>query len=192
MNRRTASLLLAVVLLIAVGILGLWCSQRDRTARPTESVEAESPLPEAEMVPVELYFPGAGGWLFVERGTMPAADGTEQRLRILLERFLEGPEDEGLYPAFPPEVGLGDAIVTADGVAYVDLAIAGESSNLPWGSKQEMLAVYGLVDTVLLNLPEIRGVVLLRNGEQRSTFAGHLDTTRLLVANRDLVADRGP
>jgi len=48
------------------------------------------------------------------------------------------------------------------------------------------------VDTVLLNLPEIQGVILLRNGEQRATFGDHLDTTRLLLANEELVAERVP
>ena len=41
---------------------------------------------------------------------------------------------------------------------------------------------------MLLNVGEARAVVLLWNGRQRKSFAGHLDTARPLVANPDLVA----
>jgi spore germination protein GerM len=192
MNQRTAGIFLAVILLIALGIVVLWWTQQDRPAAPGQVAAPEAPRLEGDEVLTDLYFPGNGGRLFVEQRVLPVSETLEERLSSLLEAFLLGPEAENLYPAFPPEVSLSHSMVTAEGVAYVDLTIAGQNSNLPWGSREEMLAVYGLVDTVLLNLPEIQGVILLRNGEQRSTFGGHLDTTRLLLANDDLVADRLP
>ena len=192
MNQRTAGVFLAVILLIALGIVVLWWTQRDKPAAPGRIAVPEAPELEGEEVLADFYFPGNGGRLFVEQRALPASETLEERLSGLLETFLLGPEAEDLYPAFPPEVSLRHAMVTDEGVAHIDLAITGQNANLPWGSRQEMLAVYGLVDTVLLNLPEIQGVILLRNGEQRSTFGGHLDTTRLLLANQDLVAERTP
>ena len=192
MNQRTAGAFLAVILLIALGIVVLWWIQRDKPPAPGQIAVSEAPELEADEAFADFYFPGNGGRLFVEQRPLPAAATLVERLSSLLEAFLLGPEAEDLYPAFPPEVSLGHMMVTDEGVAHIDLTIAGQDSNLPWGSKQEMLAVYGLVDTVLLNLPEIQGVILLRNGEQRSTFGGHLDTTRLLLANQDLVAERTP
>jgi hypothetical protein len=76
------------------------------------------------------------------------------------------------------------------GVLYVDLDLAAESSIPAWGSRQEMLAVYSIVNTLLAAEPEIQSVVLLRDGQQRATFAGHLDTSRPLFANPRLVARR--
>jgi spore germination protein GerM len=192
MNRRTAGLFLAAVLVIALAILGLWWSQRDEPGAPGRVVTPQVPELQADEVLADLYFPGRGGQLFVEQRALPALEVVEDRLTSLVESFLLGPEAEDLYPAFPPEVSLAHVMITDEGVAFIDLAITGQNTNLPWGSRQEMLAVYGLVDTVLLNLPEIQGVILLRNGEQRSTFGGHLDTTRLLLANQDLVAERTP
>lgn len=192
MNQRTAGVFLAVVLLIALGIVLLWWSQRDRDTAPGQVAVPDAPMLEADETLADFYYPGTGGRLFVEQRALPASESIEERLSTLLEAFLLGPESEDLYPAFPPEVSLGHAMLTVDGVAQIDLTITGQNANLPWGSRQEMLAVYGLVDTVLLNLPEIQGVILLRNGEQRSTFGGHLDTTRLLLANQDLVAERAP
>lgn len=190
MSQRTARVFLGLVLVIALGIVVLWWSQREEPVAPSQLAAPETLKSGADEALAEFYFPGNGGRLFVEQRTLPASEGLEEHLSSLLETFLSGPEAEDLYPAFPPEVSLGHTNVTAEGIAYVDLTITGQSTNLPWGSRQEMLAVYGLVDTVLLNLPEIQGVILLRNGEQRSTFGGHLDTTRLLLANHDLVAKR--
>ncbi len=51
-----------------------------------------------------------------------------------------------------------------------------------------MLTVYSLVNTVLLNTEGAERLVLLWNGQQPMTFAGHLNTARPLKANRDLVA----
>ena len=192
MNQRTAGVFLGLVLVIALGIVVLWWSQRDEPVAPSQLLAPETPELEADETLAEYYFPGSGGRLFVEQRILPASEGLEEHLSSLLEAYLSGPEAQDLYPAFPPEVSLGHTNVTDEGVAFIDLTITGQSTNLPWGSKQEMLAVYGLVDTVLLNLPEIQGVILLRNGEQRSTFGGHLDTTRLLLANHDLVAERAP
>jgi hypothetical protein len=53
-----------------------------------------------------------------------------------------------------------------------------------------MLSVYSLVDTVLLNVPEIEAMVLLWNGRQPQAFAGHVDTSLPLRADRDLIAAR--
>ena len=192
MNQRTAGVFLAVVLLVALGIVVLWWSQRPEPETPGQLAEPETPQIEADEVLAELYYPGSGGRLFVEQRALPASEDLETRLSQLLAAFLSGPESEDLYPAFPPEVSLGHTLLTDEGIAYIDLTITGQNTHLPWGSRQEMLAVYGLVDTVMLNLPEIQGVILLRNGEQRSTFGGHLDTTRLLLANQDLVAKRAP
>ena len=51
----------------------------------------------------------------------------------------------------------------------------------------ELLRVFGMVNTVLANDERARAVVLLWNGSQRQTFAGHVDTSRPLVADHRLV-----
>ena len=58
------------------------------------------------------------------------------------------------------------------------------------GSQTELLAVYSLVDTILLNVPEMEAVILLWNGRQLLTFAGHLDTSLPLRADSDLIETR--
>lgn len=58
------------------------------------------------------------------------------------------------------------------------------------GSREELLRIYSVVETVTVNVPEVRRVVLLWNGVQRESFAGHVDTSRPLAPRDDLVAER--
>lgn len=51
------------------------------------------------------------------------------------------------------------------------------------GATEELLAVYSLVNSLTANNLGVDRVVLMWNGEQRPTFAGHIDTTRPLVAD---------
>ena len=118
----------------------------------------------------------------------------------------EGVDDEGkpsepveeLLPALPSGVRLL-AVELFGGVAYVDLTTgevgsrtgsdraAGRSALVPerpaMGLTEELLAVYSLVNSLTVNNLGVDRVVLMWNGEQRPTFAGHVDTTRPLMAD---------
>jgi hypothetical protein len=85
-------------------------------------------------------------------------------------------------------VTLGSVQLTADGTAYLDLRWADHDDPPPGGSDAEMQEVYSLVDSVALNIPEAHRVVLLWNGTQRVSFSGHLDTSRPLLPDRNLIA----
>ena len=56
------------------------------------------------------------------------------------------------------------------------------------GSTAEMQCVYSLVNSIALNVPQAPRVVLLWNGLQRPSFAGHLDTGAPLTPLRELIA----
>ncbi len=102
--------------------------------------------------------------------------------------MLAGPATPGLHAPFPAETKVGGVFISESGIAYIDLVstLANPPSS---GSRQEMLSVYSLVNSVLANLPQTSaGVVLLWNGQQRPTLAGHLDTGRPLKDNPSVVA----
>lgn len=112
----------------------------------------------------------------------------------------EPPEPvEELLPALPAGVRLL-AVELIDGMAYVDLTTveigsgtvgatraAGRSALVlerpAMGLTEELLAVYSLVNSLTANNLGVDRVVLMWNGEQRPTFAGHVDTTRPLMAD---------
>jgi hypothetical protein len=85
-------------------------------------------------------------------------------------------------------VAVGAVELTPEGTAYLDLRWAEHDDPPPGGSDAEMQAVYSLVDSIALNVPEAQRVVLLWNGTQRVTFSGHLDTSRPLSPDRSLLA----
>ena len=57
------------------------------------------------------------------------------------------------------------------------------------GLREELLAVYSLVNSLTANNLGIDRVVLMWNGEQRPTFAGHVDTSRALMADLERNAE---
>jgi len=98
------------------------------------------------------------------------------------------PAASGLVRPFSPEVKLGGVELSADGTAFVDLRWPDHDDPPESGSTEEIQRVYSLVDSVALNVPQVNRVVLLWNGTQRITFAGHLDTSRPLLPDRTLLA----
>lgn len=192
MTRQNALLVIAAVLTSILAIVIGWrLGQRRPQPQEAEVVATpEPPVPTDAAEILQLYFPGAGGRLYAEPREAPADQATESRLALVVEGLLGGPQSNELYPALPEGTTLGWLFLSPDNVAYVDLELGGESPLPAWGSRREMLAVYSVVNSILVNIPEIRSVVLLRNGQQPSTFAGHLDISQPLLANRELVASR--
>ena len=63
------------------------------------------------------------------------------------------------------------------GTAYVDLS--GEAVELhPGGTDEEIATIFSIVDTLVYNLPQIKRVRILVNGEERDTLKSHLDLRR--------------
>ena len=147
---------------------------------------AEAGAAEADGVVADLYFPGRGGWLHAERREVPASDQAEAQIAALVTALIAGPDAAGLQPPLPESVTV-ESVYLMDGEVVLDLA-SPEDRPPPSGSEREMLTVYSLVNTVLLNTEGAERLVLLWNGRQPMTFAGHLNTARPLEANRGLVA----
>lgn len=193
MSRRSAALFVAGVLLFTLALVAFWWWSRkpaEEVLLPTGRPVVESTV-EASLT-ADLYFPGSGGRLYAERREVAAVGRIEGQITVLINELLQGPEGSGLYPPLPSGVEVAGVHLLADGVAYIDLTPPEDAGALSWGSKREILAVYSLVDSIILNFPEVEAVILLWNGRQQPTFAGHLDTTRPLVANRALLAPSSP
>ena len=189
MNRRSAAIFLAAVLVLTFGLVATW-RWNSRPVAETGEEEPVAPLweePSDVTLEAVLYFPGQGGRLYAERREVPEMGDLEEQILVLVELLLRGPEQTSLYPPLPSGVQVTGVHLLAEGVAYLDLLPPEDPAALAWGSRREILSAYSVVNTIVLNLPEVRAVVFLWNGQQRSTFAGHLDTTRPLTANRRLL-----
>jgi hypothetical protein len=211
MSRRAAGWVLAIALLLVLGSLAWWWQLGRGGGRAGRRGEAggEAGAAAIERHAFDLYFPAAGGGLHAERRELQVSESPKDRTRKVLEALLAGPAaaataaaapasasrpaaaaaaDSGLVRPFPPEVKLGSVELSADGTAFVDLRWPNHEDPPESGSTEEIQRVYCLVDSVALNVPQVNRVVLLWNGTQRITFAGHLDTSRPLLPDRTLLA----
>lgn len=177
---------------VLFGLIVVGCASERSPDEPDESAEGPAPLVELgdDEVEVTLYFPSDGWYLLAEPRAVARWDSSLAGARKVLEELLAGPRSEALLAPLPDGVTIGETHLTADGRLYVDL-VSSEYDRPPVsGSLAELLTVYSLVDSVLLNVPEIDSVVLLWNGRQPTTFAGHVDTSLPLAADEDLLARR--
>jgi len=100
----------------------------------------------------------------------------DQAKQIVVE-VINGPQENGLLPTVPSQARLRGLYLDRAGTAYVDLS--SEVSDLhPGGSDGEIATIYSFVDSLIYNLPEIKRVHFLVNGEERDTLKNHLDLRR--------------
>ncbi|RMH20775.1 MAG: hypothetical protein D6696_07500 [Acidobacteria bacterium] len=123
---------------------------------------------------------------------MPAAGDGGATAATAGDRQQDGLGDATAAAAPPPPatgVGVGE-VYLLDDVAVVDLvAPAGPPAA---GARQEEMMLYSLVNSLLLNTSQASRVIVLWNGQQPVTFAGHVDAARPLRPNCDLIAPPRP
>jgi hypothetical protein len=107
-----------------------------------------------------------------ERSFFRSSDPAEAGKRII-EALIHGPE-KGLMQTIPGAAKLRALYVTQDGTAYVDLTVAVKDQH-PGGVKSELLTIYSIVNSLILNIPEINAVKILIAGSESLTLAGHID-----------------
>ena len=103
----------------------------------------------------------------------------------IVESLTEGPQ-EGLMPTIPRGTVLRALYILDDGTAFVDMSEA-ISDNHPGGCKSEMLTIFSVVNSLVLNISEITSVKFLVGGKEAATLAGHIDIRFPFKANMLLV-----
>ena len=193
MNRQVALIAGAIFLALA-GTAAFYTVSRDPGDDAIGKLDAAEPatadeVPEdMELLAADLYFPGNGGALRAERQELAVGPGATERISAVVAALLAGPQDESLQTPLPNTVSLRKVYLTGEGTVFLDLESTGGEPPPASGSQREVMTVYSLVNTVLLNFEEAQSLVLLWNGRQLKTFAGHLDTMRPLKPNTDLIA----
>ena len=112
-------------------------------------------------------------YLSAENRTFTGADSPVNAGRQILEALIKGPK-KGLMRTIPPGTELRAFYLTPDGTAYVDLSEEATTGH-PGGCKMEILTVYSIVNTLILNIPDIGSVKILIDGKETKTLAGHVD-----------------
>jgi spore germination protein GerM len=156
-----------------------------KTSREKTQLNTSMPTP-SKKSPVHLYFIAKSNYfLMSERRAVIHPDGTVNFARAIIEALIKGPQ-EGLLRTIPSGTKLKAVFVTPDGVCYVDLSEE-IRHNHPGGSNTELLTVYSIVNSLILNVPEIRRVKLLIDGSEVLTLAGHINLQFPVKANMLLI-----
>jgi spore germination protein GerM len=169
----------------SLALLAVACRGGDRAQRGDAPRSEERPAASAETAPdaslpsrtIKLYFPSSSGESLVteDREIFETASPVDRAKQILAE-LLSGPSGDGAIAAVPKGTTLKQVYVLADGTAYANFS--SELSAGIGGSSDEILAIYSIVDSLALNVPEIRRVAILVDGKGRGTLAGHIDIRR--------------
>jgi spore germination protein GerM len=190
---RGAPLLSAALLLSSCGGRREAAPERDSStnaeaSRPPEAgAQSESTFTPLPSVVVTLYFPSSGaGTLVGENREIFETASAVDRAKQILSEVISGPTSESAIASVPSGTRLRQVYVLEDGVAYADFSseLAG---GIEGGSADEILAVYSIVDSLALNIPEIQRVAILIDGRQRATLAGHIDLRRPLAPDKSLL-----
>ncbi len=181
MSRRAATALVAVCAAVLIGAFLLW--RRPAPAPPPATPSGEAPrLAAPALLPfrARLWLPSADGRLAAAELDLVSEERPEARAAAALGALLALAPEPPLAPVFPAPVAVHKVLLGGDGLLYVDLRPADGGAPAGAGSTEELQRVYAIVHTALEAAPEVRGVVLLWNGVQRRSLAGHVDTARPL------------
>lgn len=158
----------------------------------TPVVEAPGEIPRpANMKPSQttlthLYFSDKESqYLIAEERTLKHPENPAFFARSIVEALIKGPQ-RGLIRTIPADTTVRAIYVTPEGICYVDL-----NSNIadkhPGGIKSELFSIYSIVNSVVLNVPEVEAVKILINGDEAETLAGHIDLQVPVKANMLLI-----
>lgn len=183
------ALLWALTLLTICGCGGGPGSIERSAPAPVEAQPGEATPPDEPMrrLNVLVYFPAADSdGLVGESHEIFMTPTPGDRAKQILADLIAGPIGAGGLRSIPAGTRLRQVYVLEDGTAYVDFS-ADLKQGLAGGSAKELFAVYSIVNSLALNIPEIRRVGILIDGAEVDTLNGHLDLRRPLRPDSSLI-----
>jgi spore germination protein GerM len=133
-----------------------------------------------------LYFADKDSlFLIAERRVLHHPEGPTNLGRKIVEALINGPSGE-YTRTIPQDTILRAVYITEDGICYVDLSAEIKEYH-PGGVQSELLTLYSLVNSLILNIPEIKAVKILIDGHESMTLAGHIDVQEPIKANMLLI-----
>jgi spore germination protein GerM len=133
-----------------------------------------------------LFFPSLGARkLVAESRPVKWAPAAADRVRQVLLALAEGPR-QGLDHPLPASTNVRAVFLASEGTAYVDLSNDLLSSISP-GIETESLSVYSIVDSITTNIPSVKRVKILIQGQEVETLEGHADLTDAIVPDPTLI-----
>jgi spore germination protein GerM len=174
--------LIGSAILVAIG-LGWYVAHRSpERSVSVLSVSGSDDAPAFERQQVYLYFgDGQGRYLTAEARVVEQTADVAAFCRKILSALFDGPRQGGV-PVLPQGIGIRALYITGEGVAYLDFE-SGAFDDHPGGVQSELLTIYAIVNTLVLNVDGVRSVQFLIGGKEAATLAGHVDLTHPFEAD---------
>jgi spore germination protein GerM len=184
-KKHIGYLVLALIVGIVVWLMVMGSDQTENRDKIKKTVQPAA-MTQAQKMPVHLYFSDqAGQFLMAESRVLRTARDPEFLARSIIDALIKGPQKE-LARTLPAATAIRAVFVTQDGICFVDLTSA-VTENHPGGIHSELLTIYSIVNSLVLNVPTIKAVKILINGNESSTLAGHIDLQTPIKANMLLI-----
>jgi spore germination protein GerM len=136
-----------------------------------------------EKTVVHLYFSDESNFfLKSEKRIFHFRKNPSDKARKILNSLIEGPRETDKIRTVPRETKIRGIYLTQNKTCYVDLTYP-VADNHPGGCQTEMLTVFSIVNSLVLNMAEVDSVKILVDGKNRQTLAGHVDIRFPLKAN---------
>jgi len=144
-----------------------------------QSVRSAAP----QEMTISLYFADPTRFALQAEQRQILRPGTPTALGELIVRELTtGPQNQELGRTLPAADVLRSFFIDGDRTAYVDFNSIMWQKH-PGGMQADMLAIYSIVNSLVLNMAEIEAVQFLNLGREPLPTAGHLDLRYPLKAN---------
>jgi spore germination protein GerM len=166
-------------------------AQVEAEARVEIVPDDESPEAAMRRLNVLIYFPGSeGDGLVGEPREIFNTTAPGDRAKQILADLISGSDEQENLRAVPPGTQLRQVYILEDGTAFVDFS-ADLKEGMRGGSTEELFTIYAIVNSVVLNIPEIRRLGILIDGEPVETLNGHLDLRRPLPPDPSIIVRSG-
>ena len=177
------TLLAGIVLLL---VMLMRSDQPGAVRRQLETGPRPADLASSQATPVHLYFADKDNqFLMAEERVLKSPKAPEFFARSIVEALIKGPQ-QGLARTIPAETAVRAVYLTPQGICYLDLT-SNVAESHPGGIKSELLSIYSIVNSLVLNVTEIEAVKILINGNESMTLAGHIDLQIPIKANMLLI-----
>ena len=185
-RKRSVALTWLKVVIVLIILMSGFAYIVVRTGRFSLSKDFLRDLLAKREIEVDLYFSDPlSDHLVPERRIIPKSFSQQQKITNTIQELIKGPKGK-LVHTIPTSTRLVSVHIDRYGVVWLDF-----SSNLsrdhPGGSSAEIATVYSIVNTVLLNFKQLAKVRILIDGVEIETLAGHIDCSKPLLADKDLI-----
>ena len=185
-KRHIGFLALAVMAGIVLLLVRVMVPNDSQNRIPFQHGRRPAAMTPSQTRPVHLYFSDKDSqFLIAENRVLKTPQEPEFFARSILEALIKGPQ-KGLARTLPAATAIRAIFVTQDGICFVDLTSAVADSH-PGGIQSELLTIYSIVNSLVLNVPQIKAVKILINGTEAKTLAGHIDLQIPIKANMLLI-----